>query len=369
MHSATYRFFDAAFTIETDDAGFVAHFDRAYRRFRVAASAAPLYRVRLSGRPELALDGEVWRAADPAALGLFAYNAILNAATARVRSHFLFHAAALVAPDGAGVVIAGDAGLGKTTLTLALLRHGFRVFSDDVAAVGDADSVPRSSGYGRLYPFPRPLAVRDAACAPGEKRLRDPAGPEAAKEPCPLRRLFLLTDGSGLPRPQGWTMVLDHVTEAFLTDLADLPGVQAARTGRAGSYPSVTLDLAGAPSGALEPALLALCRRHALLPFDIGPGPAAPPDFDRPPRLAHLPAVEAAEGLLHHLKGGPASALLAERFGGRPAALFLALATLTDRVVCHRLEVGRLAASVEMILDGADDRLPLRLAQAAGAGA
>jgi hypothetical protein len=342
MHRATYRFFDAAFTIETDDAGFLARFDCAYRRFRVAAdSTAPRYRVRLGGRPELALDGDIWRAADPAALGLFAYNAILNAATARVRSHFLFHAAALAAPDGAGVVIAGDAGLGKTTLTLALLRHGFRVFSDDVAAVGGED--------GKLYPFPRPLAVRDAAYAPGEKRLLDPAGPEAAKEPCPLRRLFLLADGPGLPRPQGWTMVLDHVTEAFLTDLTELPGAQAAIIGRAGPYPSVTLDLAGEPAGPLEPAILALCRRHAILPFDIGPGPAQPPNFDRPPRLVHLPAVEAAEGLLHHLKGGPASALLAERFGGSPAALFLALAALTDRMACYRLEVGRLETSVALI--------------------
>lgn len=342
MHDATYRFFDAALAIETDDPGFLAHFDRSYGRFRVPDGLpAPVYRLLLCDRPKLDLVGEVWRAVDPAALRVFAYNAILNAAAARVRSHFLFHAAALASPDGAGVMIAGDAGLGKTTLTLALLRHGFRVFSDDVAAIGCAD--------GQLYPFPRPLAVWDATCGASEKRLRDPIGPEAAKEPCPLRRLFLLADGPGLPRPQGWTMILDHVTEAFLADLTELPDAQAARIGRAGPYPSVALDLAGEPAGPLEPAILTLCRQHAILPFDIGPSPAQPPDFDRPPRLSRLSAVEAAEGLLSHLKGGPASALLADRFGGSPAALFLALVALTDHVVCYRLAVGRLEASVALI--------------------
>jgi len=342
MHRAAYRFFDAAFALETDDPGFLAHFDRAYGRFRVAADpGAPVYRVRLAGRPELSLDGAVWRAADPAGLRLFAYSAILSAATARVRSHVLFHAAALAAPDG-GVLLAGDAGLGKTTLTLALLGHGYRVFSDDVAAVGCED--------GRLHPFPRPLAVRDAACSPGEKRLLDLAGPQAAKAASPLRRLFLLAGGPGLSRSRGWTLVLDRVTAPFLADLAGLPGVQAALSGRAGPYPSVTLDLAGAPVGQIEPAILALCRRHAILPFDIGPGPTGPPDFARPPRLVCLSAVEAAEGLLRHLKGGLSSALLAERFDGSPVRLFMALAALTGRMRCYRLEVGQLDASVALIL-------------------
>lgn len=347
MHNATYRFFDAVFTIETDDLGFLAHFDRAYRCFQVAADpTAPVYRVRLGDRPELDLDGEIWRAADPAALRVFACTAILNAAIARVRSHFLFHAAALAAPGDAGVMIAGDAGLGKTTLTLALLRRGYRVFSDDVAAIGCED--------GRLHPFPRPLAVRDAAGRAGEKRLLDPAGPgladALAAQPIPPQRLFLLADDAAARRSDGWAVILDRLPDALLSDLADLPGVEAVLVRRADPYVWVGLALADGPAPRLEHAVLTLCRRHGVLPLDIGPGPAGRPDFDRAPRLERLSAAEAAAGLLHHLKGGAASALLRRRFGGSAARLFLALAGLTDRMTCYRLEVGQLEASAALIL-------------------
>lgn len=342
MHNATYRFFDAAFTVETDDPGFLAHFDRSYGRFRIPGGLpAPVYRLRLGDRPELDLAGEVWRAADPAALRVFACTAILNAAMTQVRGHFLFHAAALASPDGAGVMIAGDAGLGKTTLTLALLRHGYRVFSDDVAAVGCTD--------GQLYPFPRPLAVWDATCGAGEKRLLDPLGPEAAREPCPLRRLVLLADGAAARWPEGWTVVLDRLSDALLSDLTGLPDVQAVCIRQAGPYVEVYLALKNGPAPRLEQAVLILCRRHRALPLDIGPGPAQPPDFDRAPYAERLPTAEAAEGLLRHLKGGGASALLRQRFGGSAAALFLALAALTDHMACYRLAVGRLEASVALI--------------------
>ena len=122
MLQAVYAFFDAAFILETDSADFLAYFDRAYSRLRTAADPRmPIYQVHLSCSPQVDLDGLTWRTDDPAALALYAHSAILNAATARVRSHFLFHAAALAAPDGAVVILASRAGLGKTTLALALL--------------------------------------------------------------------------------------------------------------------------------------------------------------------------------------------------------------------------------------------------------
>ncbi len=346
MRRAAYRFFDAAFTVETDSAGFLAHFDRAYARFRVVAdSDAPVYRVRLTGCPEVELDGETWRATDAAALGLYAYNAILNAATARVGSHFLFHAAALAAPAGAGIILSGGAGLGKTTLTLALLRRGYRLHSDDVAAVGCDD--------GLLYPFPRSLGVRDEGGRPGEKRLLDVSelGPAVllAQAPSPPRLLFLLAEGAGQPQPPGCALVLDRVTAPFLAELAALPGVRAATVMRDGLCLVVAVDLAAGASRAFEPAVQAACRRHTLLLFDITDGPAAPPDFGAAPRLTRLSPAEATPGLLRHLKGGPSSALLAGRFGGRAARLYMALAALAGRMTCYRLDVGQLEASVALI--------------------
>ncbi|MCX7670095.1 MAG: hypothetical protein N2439_08485 [Anaerolineae bacterium] len=346
MYHATYRFFDAPFTVESDDPDFLARFDRSYGPLRAAADpAAPIYRVRLRGPVELDLDGVIWRAADPAALGLFAHSAILNATAARVRSHFMLHAAALAAPDGTGTIIAGDAGLGKTTLALALLHRGYRLFSDDVAAIGCAD--------GRLYPFPRAVAVRAPSSGPDDKHILDADDPVLdgafALAPCPAGRLFLLAADAQATAPAGWTIVLDRTRDPLLWEMCDLPGVRAVLVGQAGPYPAVTLDLAGAADPELEPAIHALCRRHAILPLDIGRGPLPRPDFGRPPRLTSLTPGEAAEGLLRHLKGGAAAAVLTERFGGRAAQLFMALAALTDRMACYRLVVGHLEATVNLI--------------------
>lgn len=64
------------------------------------------------------------------------------------------HAAA-VARDGELVLLAGESGAGKTTLTLALLDAGGGYLSDDLA--------PVSIATGLVHPFPKPLGVKDPA--------------------------------------------------------------------------------------------------------------------------------------------------------------------------------------------------------------
>lgn len=344
---AAYRFFDAAFWLETDAQAFLARFDRAYGRFRVAgAVGAPVYQVLLAAEPSANIGGEVIRSSDAEALGDYAYNAILNAATARVVSHYLFHGAALSTPAGQGVVLAGDAGLGKSTLTLALLERGWGFLSDDVAAVDRAD--------GRLYPFPRPLGQRFPGGRPGEKRLID-AGEAAA--PCPACFLFSLADpgsrGRDLPAAKAteepWYLVLDRVDEPLLADLRLVPGVQDLHIARAAPYPVLRFELAAGVVPVVEPAIRAACRRHTTLMFELTHGRESAPRFDGEPRLAALPAPNAARELLRHFKGGPHSALLLE-FGGSAARLYLALTDLAARMTCWRLEVGRLENQVEMIV-------------------
>jgi len=350
MPRAAYRFFDAPFVVETDSAAFLAQFDAAYERFRAADEAdAPVYRVTLAGRPTAEIEGEAWRAADAEALSAYAYNAILNAATARVRSHFLFHAAAVAAPDRSGVILAGGAGLGKTTLTVTLLQRGYGFLSDDVAVVGRGD--------GQLHPFPRRLGVRVEGGRPGEKRLLDVTeiAPGSLSDPtssgCPARFLFLLTDAAaGKPAATFRYLVFDRADEALLADLRTVPGVQAVRVAQSQPYPVLQVDLARGAWSASEPAIQDVCRRREVLLFEATTGPAAPPAFSVHPELTRLTPTEAAQALLGHLKGGPRSALLGSVFGGSAARLYLALVGLAGRMACYRLRVGRLDALVELIM-------------------
>jgi hypothetical protein len=123
-----------------------------------------------------------------------------------------FHAAA-VAIAGEGILIVGEKGAGKSTLSLALAAHGHDFFGDEIAAV-------RTEGF-ELAPFRRALSVRTGPQAPQvEEKLRSkccametfPDGtlrsratakelfPEVGARPRPLRRVFFLRGFEEQPR-------------------------------------------------------------------------------------------------------------------------------------------------------------------------
>jgi hypothetical protein len=71
------------------------------------------------------------------------------------------HAASLEDEAG-GLLLVGGSGAGKTTLTLALAAAGWRLGSDDVAAIDLETRLVR--------PFPKPLGIRDPSLWPEEHR-------------------------------------------------------------------------------------------------------------------------------------------------------------------------------------------------------
>lgn len=68
------------------------------------------------------------------------------------------HAAVVHSPHGA-IVLPGPSGMGKSTLTLALVRAGFGLMSDEMAAFDRT--------IARVSSFPRPITVD--ADSPGAK--------------------------------------------------------------------------------------------------------------------------------------------------------------------------------------------------------
>lgn len=121
----------------------------------------------------------------------------------RLERFVTLHAAA-VARDGHLVLLAGESGAGKTTLTLALLDAGWTYLSDDLAPVAVDTAL--------VHPFPKPLGVKDAArwdavreAFAGGPAIERPTGsflvpPDAwdvATEPLPARTLLFPTFALG----------------------------------------------------------------------------------------------------------------------------------------------------------------------------
>jgi hypothetical protein len=140
----------------------------------------------------------------------------INVAMQLQKDLLFFHAAA-VGIGGAGVLMAGDKGAGKSTLSMALAAQGHEFFGDEVTAV-------RSRAL-ELVPFRRAVSIRPGPRAPrveevlsrtatftekfpdGTTRTRAEAGklfPRKVAESLPLRWAFFLRSFEDCPRAEAF---------------------------------------------------------------------------------------------------------------------------------------------------------------------
>lgn len=137
----------------------------------------------------------------------------------RWRGIFHLHAGALVAPDGRGILVAGGAGAGKSTLTLALLEAGCEYLGDDAVFLstrGDDAGVlslprPFHVAPGTAVAFPRVEALLSDLLPTGDKRRLDPrlAWPGRERSRMGLPSLLLLPHVSGAA-----TTIVEPLTSA-----------------------------------------------------------------------------------------------------------------------------------------------------------
>ena len=318
----------------------------------------------------LRLDGGRWEVRDPSVFPGFVYNKVLHALWGRVQTRILVHAAAF-SVRGEGLILAASAACGKTTLTLELSRRGYRILSDEVAALDPAS--------GRLDPFPRSLGIREGTlrlfpelaglpsrripliCG-GYKRLVEveAARPGSVGKACrPAVAVLLCGRGESVGQEQDRaretiTVVLDRLDPPLEEELAGTAGLEVLSSDRAGRFPSLRIRWEG-PEPAHE-EVERICQRHGALVFDWRLGSEEVPDFDGPAELSRLPRSEMALALMRRLLGGGRSALLRERFGGRPGRLYQAVAEMLRGVDCYRLQVGPLGETADRIQEAIEER-------------
>ena len=82
----------------------------------------------------------------------------------QTQDYYLVHSAA-VARDGAGFLLPGPSGSGKSSLTMALIGRGYRYMSDELAAVDLTTN--------ELHSVPKPLGIKDISIFPELSRRQD----------------------------------------------------------------------------------------------------------------------------------------------------------------------------------------------------
>ena len=362
------RFFDVGIRILSDSQDFLDQVAHLHPEVSVEAGESPRCRLTVGfynqpdsgfAHPTFALDGRAYPLPDRSEITSYLDGLITMHAAQRVRSHLLIHAGA-VAHNGQGVILAADSMHGKTTLTLELLRRGFCLLSDDVAAVGRAD--------GLLYPYPRALLVR-----PGSLELAglqppstgggwngkwlfhaEELGLSHCTHPVPVTHIIIMQDapappgrGSGSYEHPGvaFTLTLSTLTAALLQAIRELGPVVSAVLVPGNPLPALHLRAISATQ-AMD-RIQALCDEHRILILDYATKARRPPSFDRPARLDPMSKHDALMALAHGFRAGHRSALLS---GERtPGELIMELADMAAAASCHRLTVGSLTESADLI--------------------
>ena len=135
----------------------------------------------------------------------------------RLRRDAIFFHAASVAVDGAGAMLVGPKGAGKSTLALALATRGHGLLGDEHACYLPA--------AGELLPFPRPLGIKPGPRARAAQAALSRAGRDPEREGMmrvPLEELL----AAPAPGPVPLRAVV------FLRGFGDVVGVERVEAGR-----------------------------------------------------------------------------------------------------------------------------------------
>lgn len=370
-----FRFFDTSVLVRSDIPEMLSLLDGMFESFAVArddhetaSRAAGEFVCTVIKRDgegaEIQVDGREVRVEhrrDAVGLG---YMMLLQGTLRRIRSHLLLHAG-VVERQGRAVVLAGGSGAGKSTLVLELVRRGFKLLSDDIAAIRLSD--------GLVEPFPRSLGMwaggpleLESRIAPemisampliggGEKLLIGPAalGPDRIGRSCPAALLAILPSGPERKAPGECLHVVFSELPAELHDVLEtLPGISGVEGVPNRLFPELRFRTPSAGEALRQ--VDAACAGFRVAILETSRGDTRALHTSGTPSLAPLGKAETARALLRHLHIAQDSALIQRTFGGSGARLLLELARLVEGIECTTLSVGRLSERADLICEAFD---------------
>jgi hypothetical protein len=366
MQQINLKIYDVAAHITSDANHLIAPFALMYDRFRIEDFAGlprpPLEFSLLTGcdnawgRPILVLDGHGWPMDGTKGLQSFAYDVILNAILAQVRSHLLIHAA-VVAKANEAIILAGDSGHGKTTLALALVRRGYRILSDELAALGRADHL--------VHSFPRGLHIRPGTLerlgwtAPprlpshGSDTLTvdiEDLAPGCLAAPARVRHVIILNN---LQQPNQETDESLERELGIFVDRTDPRLLEAARRIDGVTKVWETIEM-GCPviriiarrRMATLKEIESACRGLQILILDVSKRALRVPAFDQPAELTPISKSQAVMELIRQFQPGHRSTLLEQ---GSSTQVFVELVDMIDQADSFQLRAGPLEETVDLI--------------------
>jgi len=351
LKTQIYRIFDQQFELHSNHADTLKIMEVMFRRFAVMADKhgeAARYDVLTKAGKHAGIHTKdfCYIVQSPNLLPSLTHGIILRHTLAQIRSHLLFHAAAL-SRNGKGIILAADSGCGKTTLTLALVRQGFQCLSDETAAL--------NLNNGELAPYPRSLWVRAGTHHVfqqyGWKLPPHQIGLQKTDRTTIHLESTLLGDNCQphhlimIKRPDEGDERICHIT------LDSLPNRLWTDLQANGIEPIKPTSTEGFPKFKAKELhinkIYDTCEQHGVLVLNVEETGVAPSYYENRPQLQKIPKLTATINLLRYFLGGYRSVLIQSS----AADLIQPLAKILTPVKCYQLTPGKLDKTVEIIND------------------
>jgi hypothetical protein len=309
-------------------------------------------------QPRLIINGEEKKFCDQGLLqSEYIHALILSSLCSQVCSHYLHHAAALAFKEK-GIILTGDSGYGKTTLTLALVQRGFHFLSDEIAALGRRD--------GLIYPFPRGLHIRKKTFnllnlpVPVEKTSRwfskylidiEEIFPGMIGGPTSISYVFVLKNGNN-PKPDSsnsheFKAVVSHTNPAFLQQVHEHSEITGIQVNEEEEYPCLIVQTAHRMN--VIPFLEDLCCQQGIIILDLIIREDEIPNFSPMIKCERISKSQAALELLRRFLGGYKTAILNSENCQDSTRLLFELASMLVNADCYQITIGPLKEMVDLI--------------------
>ena len=375
-----YNFFDRVFVIASNSEGFLKTFNVMYGRFCISepvqkkssSSKDIFYFIssdihQKNNKRFLIRGDEIYQGSNTKIFKAFANMIILRDILADTRNYLLVHACAMSFNNN-GVILAGGESKGKTTMALELTRRGFRLLSDEIAAINISDRL--------IYPFPRSLTLRDNTLKifniggskklnsfpliDGEKSIADIEDIRSEFHlmnkndivglPCRSKYLIFLKNGlkdSGGNKNKNLFLMLSTLTTALRAELKEIDGIERISSKPMDDYSFLKLSIKR--NSFVVKEIERLCNKHQSLIIYASDEFAYTNDFNITPALEPIEKSEAMKELIKNLRGQSYMNLVKNKSNESLSLMLIGLADLLSGVKCYNLKIGRLNEMADLV--------------------
>lgn len=290
-----------------------------------------------------------------------AYIRILQEIINHIKNFLLIHAG-VVSYNGKGVLIVGPPSFGKTTLTLELVKRGFKFLSDEFC--------PFHLTERRVYPFPRCISLRrdiggslkgipqinlgENIDFEREKKVLidiEEWEKESIGDVVEAKYVFFLKGKEGYQSNNGMQLI-DIASikddEALLSEMYTISGVEILHMSDKGSYRVYRLNCKrGRDINYRLKEILGKYRENIFFTEFIT---SDVPEFNRNPFFKPLPPSEAVNELFRNITNHSRTSFIMKNFKSS-VNLFYNLGGIVKEMGCYELYVGRLKKMAELIVN------------------